>query len=555
MTDGTRQTRKRFVSTLAVGLTAALLLAGCSSSDSNGGGSDSGLPATSMLLAADNGSPTFEKNFNPYATANMRKMSTVIYEPLVVVNTLTGEGVPFLATGYEQPDAKTIVVDLREGVKWSDGKEFTAGDVTFTYDLLKKFPALDTTGVWQHIESIEAGDKQITIHLQVENVPAASIVMSVPIVPEHLWKDVTDPVTFANDTPVGTGPYVVGEFSPNEYTMLKNKDYWQADKVAAEELVLPALNDQLAVVNNGYDWAYAFMTDVENTWVAAGEGNTYWFPPGGTISLLPNLTKAPFNDVNFRRGMSAVLDRDKIAELAEEGYVEAAGQSGLLLPNQQAWVNSDLPNGGAVKQDLTAAADFFAQAGFTLKDGKLVDAAGTQLTVDLMTPNGWTDWLRGAQEVQRQLEAAGIKVNLQQPQPAALEQARNNGEFDLTMGAFGGTGSVYQDFNTLLNSEFATPIGTTTMANFQRFNDPAVDALLAELKVTIDVDKQKEIVDQLQQAVYDEVPVFGLFYGGLWGLFSEKNFTNWPSEADPYASPATWGANPLLVLTNLKSAS
>lgn len=551
MTNGTRRTRKRLVSTLAVGLSAALILAGCSATVDGGGNGSNGGGSGSLLLAADNGSPTFEKNFNPYSTSK-RTTSTIIYEPLVVLNTLTGDTTPFLASDFTQPDAKTIVVTLRDGVKWSDGTDFTAADVEYTYQMLKDFPANDTTGVWQHLESIEADGSTVTMHLQVEDVPAAPIVLGVPIVPEHIWKDQTDPVTFTNEAPVGTGPYTLGDFTPNQYTLEKYKDYWQADKVAADELVLPASNTQLDVVNNGYDWAYAFMTDVENTWVKAGEGNTFWFPPGGTVALIPNMTKAPFNDVNFRKGLSATIDRSKIADIAEEGYVDAAGQSGLLLPNQEAWLNADLPNKGAVAQDLDAATEFFAAAGYTKSGDKLVDANGTQLSVTLTTPSGWTDWLRGAQEVQKQLQAAGIAVSLNQPQPAAYELARNNGEFDLAMGSFGGTGSVFQDFNTLLNSEFATPVGTTTMGNFQRFTDAAVDDLLAQLKVTVDVDKQKEIVNELQTAMYDQVPVVSMFYGGLWGLFSEKSFTNWPSADDNYASPATWGANPLLVLTNIK---
>lgn len=551
MTNGSRRARRRLATALGVGLAATLAITGCAApvqtSDSTSGGTGS------LLFAADNGSPTFERNFNPFSPSK-RNTATIIYEPLFVLNTLDGTATPFLGTAYTQPDAKTIVVDIREGATWSDGEPFSAEDVVFTYEMLKSFPALDTTGVWQHLESIEASGTQVTMHLLAEDVPAANIVLVVPIVSQHLWADVTDPVTATDENPVGTGPYTLGEFGPNQYTLVKNETYWQADKVAATELVLPASNTQLDIVNNGYDWAYSFMSDVENTWVSADEGNSYWFPPGGTISLLPNLTKAPFDDVSFRQGLSMSLDRTAIADVAEEGYVDAAGQSGLLLPNQEAWLNPDLPDAGAIAQDTAAAADLFAEAGYTMDGGKLVDASGQQLALSITTANGWTDWLRGVQEVQKQLEAVGIAVTINQPQPAAYQQAIQNGDFDLAMGSFGGTGSVYQDFNNLLSSEFLQPIGTSTVANYQRFSDPEVDALLAELKVTIDPAEQKAIAYQLQQIMYDQVPVIGMFYGGLWGLFSDKSFTNWPSEDNPYATPMTWGSNPLLVLTNIELA-
>lgn len=551
MTLHTRATRRRLALAVGTGMTLALLATGCAG---QAGGSSTSAGGTSLLAAMDNGSPTFTRNFNPFVTTK-RTTANVIYEPLFVTNVLDGTLVPFLGTKYTQPDASTIVVDVRTGVTWQDGTAFSADDVAFTYQLLKDFPALDTTGAWQDLASVSVEGQTVTFHLSSANVPAASVVLNVPIVSKHLWSKVTDPVTYTDENPVGTGPYKLGDFNENQYTLTKYADYWQADKVAASEVVLPASNTQLDVVNNGYDWAYAYMSDVENTWVKAGKSNTYWFPPGGTIALLPNLTKAPYNDVNFRQGLSLALDRTKIADVAEEGYVKAAGTSGLLLPNQKDWLDPSLPNGGEVTQDTTAALAAFAKAGYT-KDasGKLVDSAGTQFAVTISTVNGWTDWLRGVQEVQRQLEAVGMAVTVDQPQQAAFEQARGQGDFDLAMGSFGGTGSLYNDFNQLMGSEFNVPVGQNASANFERYSSPAADAALASLKVAVDPATQKQDAYQLQQLMTKDLPVVPLFYGGLWGLFSSTHFTNWPSADNPYATPATWGTNPLLILTTITAA-
>ena len=481
-----KQLRVRIARTAlaVVGVTALLATSACSMNVNKqaAGGAEG-----SLLVAADNGSPTFEKNFNPFSTSK-RIATTYMYEPLRVTNTLDGTSTPFLASANTLPDAKTVVYDIRPGVKWSDGKPFTPADVEFTFNLVKETPALDTWGVWQHIESLEVVGETVVFHLLAEDVPAATIIDQQLIVPEHIWKDVKDPVTWKNEKPVSTGPFVLDTFTANQYTLKKNQDYWQADKVAVEKLVLPAANSQLDVVKNGYDWAYAFMTDVEGTWVAADKkNNNYWFPPGGTVTLSPNLTKAPFNDVNFRRGLSLALDRDKIAKDAEQGYVDAAGQSGLLLPGQEAWLNPDLPDGGAVTQDQDAALAAFAEAGYTKQGDKLVDSSGKQLSLNILTANGYTDWLQGLQTVQSQLGTLGIDVKLSQPQPAAYTEALSKGDFDLAMNSFGGTGSVFQDMNTLLNSQFATPIGTGTTGNYQRFTDPKVDALLAQLCIRHDL--------------------------------------------------------------------
>lgn len=541
-------------SLVAVAAAASLLAMSACSLQTSGSSGNSGAASGSLLFGADGGNPTFVRNFNPFSP-NARTGAHYMYEPLQVVNSIDGKATPFLATGDKVVDPKTIQFTIRKGVNWSDGTPLTPADVVYTFDLIKKTSALDLLGQWQNIDTISSSGDTVTFHLKAPNVPAASIIDQQIIVPEHVWKTVKDPVTWTNEKPVASGPYVVGTFAPNQYTMVKNTKYWQADKVAAEKLVLPASNTGLQLVKGGYDWAYSFIDNVDKTWVGANkQHNKYWFPPGGTISLIPNLTKAPFNNVDFRMGLSYSLDRNKIAQDAEEGYVKAAGQNGLLLPNAQQWLNSSLPDQGMITQDTQKALASFAKAGYTQQGGKLVNASGQQLALTITTPNGYTDWLRGVQAVQSQLQAIGIQVTIDQPQPAAYTQAQNNGDFQLLMGAFGGAGSVYQDFNTLMSSEFVKPVGTSASGNFERFSDPQVDSLLQQLRSATSTSDQKKYIDQLQEVMYNKVPVISMFYGGLWGLFSDKSFTGWPSASDPYATPATWTENSLLILTHLTKA-
>ena len=533
-------------------IAAVALLAGCSIQIQSA--PDPSIPADTMLVAADNGSPLFERNFNPYL-ANKRIAAFYMYEPLVILDNVTGEETPWLSTGYELPDPSTVVFAIRDGVTWSDGETFTPADVEFTLDLLKEFPALDTQGIWSFVESVESDDTTVTVHLQSENVPAAQLVATTLIVPQHIWKDVKDPTTFRNPDPVGTGPYTLGNFAAQQYTVDKNPDYWQADKVAAEHIILPATNTQLDVATKGYDWAYSFISDVDSAWVAAGNKNTYWFPPGGTIALYPNLTKAPFNDLNVRKGLSAALDRKAVGDTAAEGYMDPAGQTNILLPFQQKYLDPSIPDSGLITQNTDAALGFFADAGYTQQGDQLVGPEGKQLTITITTANGYNDWLKGVQQVQKQWGAIGIDVKIDTPQPAAYQLALRNGEFDLAMGSTGGTGSLFRDFNTLLSSEFVKPVGEEAVANFARYDNPEADAVLAQFKTAITDDEQIELGYQLQQIVYNDLPVLELYYGGSWGLVSDAKFTGWPTEQNPYASPKTYESTPLLVLTNLKKVS
>ncbi|MCI1831913.1 MAG: ABC transporter substrate-binding protein [Bifidobacterium sp.] len=545
--------KQRITAKIAAALVAAATIFGVSACGASGASQQSG-SSDEILYGGDSGSPTFVRNFNPFSTSK-RTGTNFIYEPLQVVNVIDGTSTPFLATGDKVVNPRTIEYTIRNGVKWSDGQAFTAKDVVYTFNLIKKNTALDTLGVWQHIASVDESGNTVTFHLQSDDVPAASIISQQTIVPEHIWSKISDPLKYTDDNPVGTGPFELGSFTPNQYTLKKNNDYWQANKVAIKTIVVPASNKQLDLVNKGYDWAYSYMTNVDKTWVGANkQHNHYWFPPGGTVSLFPNLTKAPFNNVDFRQGLNYAIDRSAIANDAEEGYVKGATQTGLLLPNQEKWVDSSIPNQGKISQNTTKALAYFAKAGYTTRDGKLVDSSGKQLTLNITVPSGYTDWLRGVQTLQSQLGKLGISVKLTQPQPAAYTQAQNNGDFDLIVSSFGGTGNVFQDYNNLLNSQFALPVGQSTTANFERYKNDKADALLNQLKATSDEATQKQIVDSLQQVVYNDVPVIGMFYGGLWGLFSTKNFTGWPSAQNPYAAPTTWTANVLKIVTTVKKA-
>lgn len=503
-----------------------------------------------MLINADKGNPFFTQNFNPYLT-NTRTASRWIYEPLILMNNLDGSLTPWLASEWEQPDARTIVMTLRDDVTWSDGEEFTADDVAFSFQLLKDNPALDIKGAWQHLETVETDGNTVILNLQGDDAPALTILGQTMIVPEHLWEDVKDPGTYRNEEPVGTGPFVLGNYNDQQYSVDKNPDYWQADKIDIEHIILPATNSQLDTVSRGYDWSYSFISDVEGTWGAASPDNKWWFPPGGVIALLPNLEVAPFDDVNVRRGIALSLDREEIAETASEGYMEPAGQTGLILPNQEEYLDPEIPDQGMLTQNADAALDAFAEAGYTLDGDRLVGEDGEQLEFAITTANGYSDWTRAAQTVQRQLAEVGVKVTLKLPQPAGYQSAISNGDFEMAIGGMGG-GDVYQAYNNLLSSEFYVPSGEATANNFERFQSEEADALLAEYRGTVDPARQTEIVHELQGIVYDQMPVIGLYYGGIWGLFSDAKFTGWPTAEDPYMIPQNYDNAPLGIFIHLK---
>ena len=267
---------------------------------------------------------TWLRNFNPLLNEGSVRWPTHcgVYEPLLVYNVINGETLPWLATKWEfSADAKTLTFTIREGVKWSDGTPLTAKDVAFTFNLMKEKTAL-TGGAGGaravldgYVTKIEAPDDTTAVFTFSEAfTPGLWDIGESMIVPEHIWKDVEDPVTFTNENPVGSGPFTeIGKFEAQYYEVLANPNYWQEGKPYIKGFRFPALPDNetanLATVNGEIDWASNFIPDIENAYVSKDpEHNHYWFPAtGDEVMLYVNCTKAPFDDVNVRKAFSMAL--------------------------------------------------------------------------------------------------------------------------------------------------------------------------------------------------------------------------------------------------------
>jgi peptide/nickel transport system substrate-binding protein len=534
-------------SALAIGLTAC------------GGNSPASSTGGTLTIQGDNGSPTLVENFNPFLGAELHG-TYLIYTPLEIPSPVNGSYTPFLATGFSFTNPTTLVYTIRQGVKWSDGKPFTPADVVYTFNLLKKYPALDGTGVWSQLASVSAAGNHVTFTFKAPNVPFAATIAQVPIVPQHVWSKIANPVKFTNTHPVGTGPFVLSSFAPTQYTLAKNPRYWNAASIAPSTVVFPAqatnqATNQLAVSSGQFDWAYTYLPDVKKTYIDRDpKYNQYWFPPGGTIGLYLNLTKSPNNSTDFREGISDSLDRTAISQKAVNGYMAQASLSGLILPNLQKWLDPSLPDQGLVTKNTSVAMAAFAKAGYSMQGGKLVNSSGTQASLTIVMPNSFTDWVAAATEVKNELSAVGISVTLDLPQYAQYSQEIQSGTFDAAIGGFGGTGSPYTDFNDALNSSYAAPINTPTANNFERFDNTAADQDLATLAAATSPAAQQAATDKLELLMYNTVPIVLLYYGGSWGLFSTKHFTGWPSASDPYTLPTNYNNALLTVVTHLRQA-
>src|SRR6202035_5162356 len=152
-------------------LAAAGLLAAACSSGSHTTGSTS---AKNVVTISNENGALWTCGFSPFNGSDTLLSVGFVYEPLVFVNPLqNGKTTPMLATSWAWGAGnKTLTFTIRKGVKFSDGTPLTPADVAFTFNLMKKYPALDLPGVWSVLSSVsQAGPDQVTMSFKAPTVP------------------------------------------------------------------------------------------------------------------------------------------------------------------------------------------------------------------------------------------------------------------------------------------------------------------------------------------------------------------------------------------------
>lgn len=520
--------------------------------------------AQSVLTLSSEQTTTFVRNFNPFGQTSARYTTLdFMYEPLVVFNRLKGNEPNYrLAESYELADDLTaITFTLRENLKWSDGEPLTADDVVFTYDYIKKFPALDFISVSAQLASVEkVDDRTVRFNLLAPNSLIANTIVGMPIVPEHIWAGIEDPVTFANENPVGSGPMTeITRFTPQVYEQCRNPHYWDAENLSVDCLRMPQLADNpqvLAALADGtLDWATSFIPDIDNTFVAKDpEHHKYWFTPSSLVSFQLSMVtpdennRKAFTDVNFRRALSMLIDRQTIVDIAGYGYPLVNDDPASLGELYAAFANPEVKAqfGQYGSFDVDAGIALLDEAGYVDADGDGFrdNPDGTPIAIDIMVPNGWTDWIDAVQISMETLTEAGLNVKMSTPEAAVWTSGLIAGEFSMTLNALASAADPYFPYIRSFNpddfgkSRFTAP----------HWENDEVSALLAEYTETKDPAEQKAAMDRIQMIVAENMPIIPVYNSPSFYEYNTSRFTGWADANDPKYSPVVSNANPARLL-------
>jgi peptide/nickel transport system substrate-binding protein len=553
---------------LAVAGVLSLGIAACSSSPSST--STTGKPLVIESTALSPMTDTFSP-FQSTSTGYTTHAVDLYQEPLFVFNTLdpSQAPIPELGTAYAWSNGgKTLTITTRSGVKWSDGKPFSAADVAFTFNLIRKYPALNVPLTPVPASATGSGNTATLTFSQPEYA-SLYLILETQIVPQHIWSKLSNPVTFKDPDPVGTGPYVLDKFSAQGFTLKPNPDYYAKSSVRVPEIDFPAYTSNANLVtpvaSGQIDWAGNSITGVRQNYLDKSPDNHTWLsgPPymsdNNVVGLWFNVTKAPLNSVAVREAISYGIDRQQLSTDGESSTEPAdTTSSGLLLPVDKSFLSpslaDDLPSAGdpAKVSSILTAAGYRKVGGKWTKDGKTI-------SFSIMDPVSYSDYYLDSQLIARQLNGLGFNVTVDglggPSGPSAWTANMDSGNFDAAIhwGAQGTNPYFY--YENWLDYGLSAPVGKTATADFGRFNSPAAQAALSQFASSGQASVQDAAITKLENIMATQVPVAPLLDGASWAEFSTRDYTGWPSPSHPYMDPGPNIPEILYTITRLRPVS
>ncbi|MBX6771617.1 MAG: ABC transporter substrate-binding protein [Chloroflexi bacterium] len=532
---------------------------------------------------------------NPFLPGITRSGYQVVMEPLFYYNayhtsTVCGPSwaigctdgeIPWLAVSYQYGyDYRSLVISLRDGVTWSDGRPFTARDVIFTIEMLRdSAPDLTwSTDMRQWVQDATALDEHtVLINLTAPN-PRFMLAyfmhhqdFGIPIVPEHVFRG-QDPRTFTNAAPdrgwpVVTGPYRLIYSDPTRKVWDRRDDWWGAVTgfhplpVPERLIFLPGADEATLadlIIRNEVDTTLNLSIPNIRRVLAANPRITTWTdarPPYGYVDywltgLGFNDTIAPFSDPDIRWAINFAINRD---ELVGVGY-QGAGAVALLplidypaLRPYAAAVADLLQRYPVGRFDPQRSAQILLSKGYTRDPAGFWTRNGQRFTLPIVTYSVEEDIAR---VLVSQLRRAGFDATLTLP-PDFLTRIYTG---QAPVYVFGHAGGVRDPYFTLriYQSRYSAPTGQRAVQPYRWRNDQ-FDALVDQMATVAPSDPRLQSLFHAAMEIWlRELPDIPLvqYYHRI--PVSTAYWTGWPNEANPYINLANWHRTFELIVLSLR---
>lgn len=440
----------------------------------------------------------------------------MIYDTLLIMDT-NNQPKPWLATKSQvSADGMTYTLTLRDNVKWHDGKPFTSADVKFSFDYYKKYAVAPrwTTAV-ATIGEVQAKDATTVVISLARPNPSfvLQVLADIPIIPKHIWESVTEPKTAKFN--IGTGPYKVAEYRPNElYRLTAHTDYF-AGKPAVDEIVIPIIKEPTTIYSllktgelhtTTRSLPPELVKDFQgNPDIQLMRGSVY-----SSFFLVFNTQRAPWDKREVRQAIAMAIDRQKIVDTVLLGF-GTVGNPGFLHPDSPLYD----PSANKLSFDVAKAKALLDGLGYKDSDGDGIrEADGKKMEGELIVPANQPLRIRVCELIAMWVKEIGISLKVTPLESVGPRYwGKDNdlskpGDFDL--GLHGWVAVVQIDpvrITSLVHSN-----QTIGSLNIQRYKNPEADKLAEEILATTDSQKQKTLVGKLSNIIAQDLPIVTLYY-------------------------------------------
>jgi peptide/nickel transport system substrate-binding protein len=460
-----------------------------------------------------------------------------LFEPSYQVNPR-----PWLALGAQMsPDGRTWTVKIRTGVHWSDGQLLTADDVAFTYNYFKS----QQQGRYSHHVNdqpfLTAADVVAPDSVRFtcrDACPTFNIdpMEDFPILPQHIWQNVTNPAKFTQSLPVGSGPYRIVQHVPDQLYVLKaNPDYFKG-RPTVDEIDLPIITDAstmlLALRTGQVDTASESVPFEDVATLKASGVNIVDMNDYLSTYISFNNERYPFTLPQFRKALNLATDTASITRTLF-GSLATPGVESFLGPGVP-WTNTSLHH----VYDPQMAAKMLDQLGFKRQpDGIRTTPAGKPLGFQLLVSSADPRNIRAAQLSAGDLAKAGVPVTVTVLDPATLSKrttpvnapklvplATATGDYDMRLTTGGGghfdfdPASLYYNYHCPGTTGFGAYEGGYCNHQF----DPLVDRAAVS-----NVSDLTPLLKKAQTILYNDPPNIVLFFpNGVYG-YRPNSYSGW----------------------------
>jgi peptide/nickel transport system substrate-binding protein len=495
-------------------------------------------------------------NWNPLDTgAFATGTQGLIYEPLYLYDPVKNAYDPWLATGTEASgwQGNKYVINVRSGVKWSDGQALTGADVAYSINLARTNAADPYSANVATVANATASGNTVTVTFK--GTPGytefTDYLWKAPVLPQHIWSKIpaSQIATNANTHPVGTGPMTLDTANTQEVAYQTKSDWWASSALGYSfkfkylvDIVNGSNSQELGQLNSGnIDWSNNYLPGI-NMLASAQGGNggytlKFYYPKtpymlsGNTVWLEPNTTKAPMNNVNFRKALAAALNPSAIAQAVYGGIAAPSTPTGLLPTLSSAgYVNSSVVSQNATTYNPSQAKTLLAKSGYN----------GQTLTLE--APQGWSDWNTAQQVIQQELAAVGIKIQVTEPSSNQRTADITNGNYDLALDNNAGLDSSPWSY---FQRVYQLPIQKEQSAqeNWERFSSPTDWNLVQQAASTppSNTTQLNQIYSTLEKDFLQQQPEIPLWYNGIWFQGNTQYWQGFPSSSGSDQNiPAMW---------------